>query len=186
MVKLEEVKRKLALDIINSPKEILQVIYNKKRARQKELLPLINESRRRAAERMKRRTRGDIRVLSMSPRTLHKHLGSLVHDGAIRKEVISHKEVYYLPGARFSEEWITLNIIEWLAKLLNSLDRSLGLIEAIRLFEKIRKKPGRIKELENCARMLCSVFDGDFPPPTGEDYVVIRVYEEDENSDNQA
>lgn len=173
MITVEEVKRKLAREMFNPSKEIQRVINDKKRVRQKQLLPLINEARRRIAESKK------IKLPNMSPRTLHKHLERLMRDGAVRKQVVSHKEVYYVQGPRFGEEWINSYIIEGVARLLNSLNRSLGLIEAVRLYDKIRKKPDRIKELENSARMLCRVFDKELPEPV-DDYIVIQVKQEDE------
>jgi len=117
----------------------------------------------------------------MSPRTLHKHLARLVTEKSVRREAVSHKEVYYVPGPRFTEEWMYIHLIEAVARLLNSLDRSLGLIEAIRLFDKIRGKPDRIKELQNSTRMLCKVFDKELPEPTGKnEFFVMEVYQEDE------
>ena len=160
--------------MFNPSKEIQEVIKDKKCVRQKQLLPSINEARRQIAESKQ------IKVQSMSPRTLHNHLERLIRDGAVRKQIVSHKEVYYAQGPRFSEEWINVHIIEGIARLLNSLDRSVGLIEALRLFKKIRNKPDRIKELENSARMLCRIFDKELPESTDDDYLVMRVHQEDE------
>lgn len=180
MVTPEEVKRRLRRELFNPPKEILQVIHERKRVRQKELSTLINDARKHKAERLKKRTHIEIEVPKISPTTLHKHLERLTRDEAIRKDVVRHKEVYYLPSVRFDEEWTNANIIEAVARLLNTFDRSLGLMEAIRVFERLRGKPNRMKELENSARMLCRVFDGELPELKDEEYVVIQVYQEDE------
>lgn len=174
MTKLKEFKFEFVRKKLNPSKEIQRVIREKKRVRQKELLPLINEARKRIAESVK------TEAPNMSPSTLHKHLERLKRDGAIRKIVVSHKEVYYEPGPRSGEEWTNSYIIEGVARLLNSLDRRKGLIEAIRLFEKIRKKPGRIKELENSIRMLCRVFDKELPESTEDDWIVLQVHQEGE------
>jgi len=175
MIKLAEVKRGLAREILDPSGEILLVINVKKRVRPKELLLLLNEERRRKAQSK------NIKLPDMSPRTLHKHLTRLVTQGSVRKEVVSHKEVYYMPGPKFTDEWMYVHVTEAVAKLLNSLDRKLGLIEAMRMLDRIRGKPDRMKELENSTRMLCKVFDKELPEPTGEnEFFVMRVYPEDE------